>query len=182
MQWLNAPPSWHARGDTLTVTTADHTDFWRHTHYGFVRDSGHFYHQPCPGDAVAEVTLRADYRALYDQGGLMLRAGPENWIKAGVEFTHLEEGGIAHLSVVVTRLQSDWSVVRAPEAREGVRIRLARRGGTVETSFAMPGEPWRMARVAPFPEGPAAIGLMCCSPERAGFVAEFDGFRVAMPA
>jgi len=173
MQWLNPPPAWRTEGERLFVTTGDKTDFWRITHYGFIRDNGHFYHQPCPGDAAAEVTVRGDYRILYDQAGLMIRADAENWIKAGVEFTE----GIAHLSVVVTRGHSDWSVVAMPEATAGVRVRLVRRGGTVEVSFAMPGREWQMARLAPFPEGPASIGLMCCSPERAAFEAEFEGLR-----
>jgi len=36
MEWLNEPPSWHAQGDTLTVTAGPKTDFWRKTHYGFI--------------------------------------------------------------------------------------------------------------------------------------------------
>ena len=42
-KWLNEPLDWRIKNCELNVTTGDKTDFWRHTHYGFVRDSGHFW-------------------------------------------------------------------------------------------------------------------------------------------
>ena len=42
MSWLNEPADWSHTGDILTVRAEPETDFWRTTHYGFVRDSGHF--------------------------------------------------------------------------------------------------------------------------------------------
>ena len=44
MDWLNEPPDWAEADGTLTVVTGDRTDFWRKTHYGFIRDDGHFRH------------------------------------------------------------------------------------------------------------------------------------------
>ena len=41
--WLNVPSIWRLDSDRLFVETDLATDFWRETHYGFVRDSGHFY-------------------------------------------------------------------------------------------------------------------------------------------
>jgi hypothetical protein len=43
VEWLNEPPAWEARGETLIVTVGPQTDFWRTTHYGFVRDTGHLW-------------------------------------------------------------------------------------------------------------------------------------------
>ena len=59
------------------------TDFWRETHYGFIRDDGHFRDVAAEGDFTADVAFRGDYRELYDQAGLMLRLDERNWIKAG---------------------------------------------------------------------------------------------------
>jgi regulation of enolase protein 1 (concanavalin A-like superfamily) len=70
----------------LHVTTGEKTDFWRETHYGFIRDNGHFCFESADGDFTAEVLVAGDYQELYDQGGLMLRLDGRNWIKAGVEF------------------------------------------------------------------------------------------------
>jgi regulation of enolase protein 1 (concanavalin A-like superfamily) len=86
MQWLNEPPFWRDEDGVLSVVTGDRTDFWRETHYGFIRDDGHFRYETVPGDFTAEIAFGGDYRALYDQAGLMLRADERNWLKAGIEF------------------------------------------------------------------------------------------------
>ncbi len=50
MQWLNEPKTWKDEAGTLVVTTDAKTDFWRHTHYGFVRDNAHVYFEEVTGD------------------------------------------------------------------------------------------------------------------------------------
>ena len=40
--WLNRPAQTSITGDALAIVTDKGTDFWRETHYGFTRDSGHF--------------------------------------------------------------------------------------------------------------------------------------------
>lgn len=182
MQWFNEPAAWRVEGGRLHVTTGERTDFWRVTHYGFVRDSGHFYHETRRGDFTAEVRVRGDYRALYDQAGLMVRSDAENWIKAGIEHVH----GRSLLSVVVTRGMSDWSVVplaRSLSAADWIEMRLTRRGTAVEVAYRMDGAAWTMARLAGFVDAAEVeVGMMCCSPERAGFDAEFDGWCVGEAA
>lgn len=114
MEWYNEPPHWHAEGETLSVTTGPDSDFWRVTHYGFVRDSGHFGFEMAPGDVSAEVRVRGAYRDLYDQAGLMFRIDERNWIKGGIELVD----GVQQVSAVVTREFSDWSVRhRCPHRR-----------------------------------------------------------------
>ena len=44
MDWLNDPPEWSEDRGVLAVVTGAKTDFWRETHYGFIRDDGHFRH------------------------------------------------------------------------------------------------------------------------------------------
>ncbi len=180
MQWLNPPPSSNQQGDTLTLLTANQTDFWRTTHYGFIHDNGHFCYQETSGDFTAQVTVRAHYQALYDQAGLMIRLDESRWIKAGIEHTD----GLPHFSVVVTSGHSDWSVV--PLAREAidfpVRIRLTRRSEAILVQYALAANPWSMARLAHFPlpdpRAPAMIGMMACSPKRAGLAVTFEGFTI----
>ncbi len=50
MDWYNEPPWCTVEVDTITMRSGPKTDFWRTTHYGFIRDSGHFYHHPIAGD------------------------------------------------------------------------------------------------------------------------------------
>lgn len=178
--WLNPPAVWQDEGDAITIVTEQGTDFWCNTFYGFVRDSGHFYHQPASGDFSAEATVSADYRSLYDQAGLMLRVDPGNWLKTGIEYTD----GAMHFSVVVTRDRySDWSVIELPlSAGDGIDIRLTRHAEALRVQFRLPSQPWRMARLAmlAMPEN-VQVGVMACTPERAGLQANFDCFRIGAP-
>lgn len=132
MNWLNEPPSWSENGGELRVTTGDRTDFWRRTHYGFVRDDGHARLSSVEGDFSAKVTFRGDYAELYDQGGLMLRLDAEHWIKAGIEFV----AGRRMLSVVVTREMSDWSTMPCPTEADWITLRLTRIGSAVHVHWS----------------------------------------------
>ena len=85
MQWLNEPARWSAAGRTLTVTADAGTDFWRTTHYGFVRDTGHLYGEQLGGDFDLSVLVRGDYAAQYDQAGVMVRIDERRWLKTGIE-------------------------------------------------------------------------------------------------
>jgi uncharacterized protein len=177
MEWLNEPPRWHEQGATLSVVTGGKTDFWRTTHYGFVRDSGHFRFDRVSGDFTAEVTVTGDYRALYDQAGLMVRLDAEHWLKAGVEYVE----GRLMLSAVVTRSFSDWSTVPAFEAPDPLRLRLSRHGTALRVEWATD-KGFDMLRLAYLPaRDPALVGPMCCSPERAGLAVQFTDFRIADP-
>jgi regulation of enolase protein 1 (concanavalin A-like superfamily) len=179
MEWLNEPPAWREEAGALHIMTGERTDFWRRTHYGFIRDDGHARLIQAEGDFAAEVAFRGAYSELYDQAGLMLRLDAENWIKAGIEFV----SGRRMLSVVVTREVSDWSTMPCPSDADWIRLRLTRIGSAVHVHWAEAIEPasWRMLRLAFFPEGQAGVGPMCCSPQRAGFEASFRGFAISPP-
>ena len=69
--WLNEPSDWHLEAGVLNVTTDQKTDFWRETHYGFTRDTGHFFNFATAGDFTAELKVQARYEELYDQAGIM---------------------------------------------------------------------------------------------------------------
>ncbi len=174
--WLNEPPSWSSEGSGLELETGDTTDFWRHTHYGFVRDTGHAWLTPVAGDFTASAGFTGAYSALYDQAGLMLRVDEAHWIKAGIEFTD----GLMHFSTVVTAGVSDWSVIPLPDTPPDTQIcvRLSRHGDAVRVEYAVGGGTWRMARLCPFAPSPARIGPMACSPTRSGFSAAFRDISI----
>ena len=177
MQWLNEPPVWEADHGRLRIVTGANTDFWRITHYGFVRDNGHFYHEQRDGDFTVQVKIKAKYEALYDQAGIMVRLDPANWIKTGVEYTD----GQPHFSAVVTRDFSDWSVLPA-DSPGPVWLRLTRLGSAIRIQYSLDGISFPMLRLAYLPEAnDTQIGLMCCSPERAGFEVEFSEFQIGGP-
>ncbi|PJN93056.1 DUF1349 domain-containing protein, partial [Amaricoccus sp. HAR-UPW-R2A-40] len=102
-RWVNEPSDWRLDGDVLLLTTDDRTDFWRETHYGFTRDSGHFLGVPAGESFTATLRVQGEFRSLYDQAGLMIRLDATRWVKTGVEFSD----GEAFLSTVVTDGKSD---------------------------------------------------------------------------
>lgn len=180
MNWYNPPDEWSDTGGVTRITTGGATDFWRHTHYGFVRDTGHFCYREIKGDFSAEVDVRGKYTTLYDQAGLMLRHDSGRWIKAGIEYSE----NLMHFSVVVTNHWSDWSLIPLPEAHQDVDVgvQLLRIGQTISVRYRLNQGKLQIARVAAFPyKDITQIGIVCCSPERAGFEAEFRNFRIGEP-
>jgi uncharacterized protein len=178
--WLNPPPKWQARGAGLDITTGDKTDFWRETHYGFVRHTGHFLGASASGDCAAQIRFRAAYSALYDQAGLMVRIDEKNWVKAGIEYTD----GRHALSTVATFGQSDWSVgtLAGVGPDVDVHLRLTIANGALRIQASADGAHWPLFRLLPFPRDAAyAIGPMCCTPERAGLEVHFEDFQMGAP-
>jgi regulation of enolase protein 1 (concanavalin A-like superfamily) len=110
----------------------------------------------------------------------MLRIDERNWIKSGIEYTD----GLMHFSVVVTREVSDWSVIPLPQATpaDEIHVQLTRHGDAVRVQFKVGGgDVWQMARLCPFSAADASVGVMACSPQRAGFTAHFRDISVGPP-
>ena len=178
VEWLNEPPAWEARGQTLIVTVGPQTDFWRTTHYGFVRDNGHLWFRSWDGDFVAGVTVTGAYRDRYDQAGLMVRLNERTWLKCGVEFVD----GVQHASAVVTRDHSDWSVAPLTDNPRSLWLRVSRTGPDVEVRYSVDGEHYDLLRLSRLTDAqPLLVGPMCAAPDGAGFEVAFEGFAVDPP-
>jgi uncharacterized protein len=175
MHWFNDPAAYTIRAGTLEVKTAPKSDFWRKTHYGFTRDSGHFFFQEVRGDFVAEIRVNGQYEALYDQAGLMLRVDEENWIKTGIEFFD----GLQHASAVVTRDFSDWSVAPLEGFPTSLWLRVVRKAEAVEIFYSVDGSDFHLLRVAYLvPAAVTHVGPMCASPDGPGFTVTFEDFKI----
>lgn len=103
--WINEPAEWHSENNRLSVVTDDHTDFWRHTWYGFERFSGHIYATDAAGDFTFQTKIRAEFSTLYDQAGIMLMSDEQHWLKAGIEYND----GAPAIGSVLTLQASDWA-------------------------------------------------------------------------
>ena len=177
MHWLNPPANAVSEGSGLLVTTADQTDFWHGTYYGFQHHNGHFLHQAASGDFSLETAFRAAFSQQYDQAGLMIRADATHWVKCGIEYV----GGTAHLAVVVTNGMSDWSQMPLPDYDGQLRLRLTRVRDAIWVQY-LAGEVWKMLRLAYFPpELTVDAGVMCCSPSRAGLEVVFEKMALTPP-
>ncbi|RRO18345.1 DUF1349 domain-containing protein [Saccharopolyspora rhizosphaerae] len=172
-EWLNEPANWLSYAG-VTITSDERTDFWRTTHYGFTRDTGHALLQPVGAQFRMRTRFFGDYREQHDQAGLMLRLDESNWIKTGIEYVDGEQ----YLSAVVTRDFSDWSVLPVSAVcgeAESVTIEVERFEDAVHIRYAAEdGEPVHTLRTAYFPPDVAAhAGPMCASPDGAGFPVRF---------
>jgi uncharacterized protein len=175
MNWFNEPRKWKEEKDQLSVFADGHTDFWRKTHYGFVRDNGHFYYERLSGDFEVETEFHGQYESLYDQAGLMVRQDETTWLKTGIEFVH----GIHQVSVVVTRDYSDWSVVPLRDYSGALRLKLKREGGAVTIEYYAKDAGWVMIRTAFLSTASELqVGRTVAAPDGDGFQAVFSEYRV----
>jgi regulation of enolase protein 1 (concanavalin A-like superfamily) len=177
MGWLNEPGEWSIEDGVVHAVTGLKTDFWRETFYGWVADNGHFFHRTVEGDFTAEALVSAAHTTLFDQAGMMLRADESNWLKSGLEVT----GGDVQISTVVTRGFSDLSVVPVTSFTGEVGMRITRFGEALAVHYRA-GADWTLVRLAHLDMAAAVdVGVMCCSPERAGLRATFRDIRVGPP-
>lgn len=172
LTWLNEPRAWRATASGLEISVEPETDFWRSTHYGFIRDNGHFAATRLSGDFALAGYLRARLRDQYDQLGLMVRIDESHWLKCGLE----RLDGENQLSVVLTREYSDWSLrpLSFPVRSGWQGIKVSRRGADVEVSVLTPtgrAIPFRVGRLGPSSE--VLAGVIAAAPKGQGFTAEF---------
>jgi regulation of enolase protein 1 (concanavalin A-like superfamily) len=176
--WLNEPQDWHLQTGVLNVATDPKTDFWRETHYGFTRDTGHFSNCATAGDFTVELRVRGRYQELYDQAGIMVRIDKARWVKAGIELSD----GKALLSSVLTIGQSDWATGVYGGDPTDFRMRATVRCGVLRLQVSADGRTWHLTRLSPFPKAASyRVGPMCCTPERSGLTIKFSDFRVGPP-
>ncbi|MFB9412242.1 DUF1349 domain-containing protein [Dactylosporangium matsuzakiense] len=179
MRWLNEPPEWSLDGGVLHAVTELKTDFWRQTFYGWTTDNGHFFHAPATGDFTASAIVAAEHTTRFDQAGMMVRADAHNWLKSGLEVT----SGAVQVSTVVTRDFSDVSMATVADFTGSLAMRVTRFGSALTVHCRRPGGgQWQLLRLA-YLDLPATVdvGVMCCSPERAGLSATFRDFRLGPP-
>ena len=144
-------------------------DYPRHRAFVLVRDGAR---------STAQLRVRAQHDALYDQAGMMVRIDAEHWLKAGLEMSD----GRAMSSSVLTVGCSDWATAPYLGDPGDFWMRATVRDGVLRLQVSADGRTWGWTRLAPFPRTPFyAVGPMCCTPERAGLEVMFSDFSV-MPA
>ncbi|MBP1179399.1 DUF1349 domain-containing protein [Methylobacterium sp. PvR107] len=176
--WLNEPTNWRFEDGRLLVVTDRATDFWRETHYGFIRDTGHFFAVNTGSAFTAQLRIRANYEQLYDQAGLMVRISKEYWVKAGIELSD----GLPMISSVLTLGKSDWSTASYNGDASDFWLRATISGGVLRLQVSSDGQSWPLMRLCPFPANPTySVGPMCCTPERSGLNVAFSDFSISAP-
>jgi regulation of enolase protein 1 (concanavalin A-like superfamily) len=175
MTWFNEPEKWEIKNNSLSMFVTPQSDYWRVSHYGFTVDDAPFYYTTYGGEFEAKVKITGNYKARFDQMGLMLRTDHEYYIKAGVEFVD----GKYNLSTVVTHNKSDWSVITLEKTPPAIWIKAVRRLDAVEIFYSFDDKNYIMMRNAPLQDNtPVMVGLMAACPDGEGFNAVFENFKV----
>lgn len=175
MNWFNEPAQWGIDGNALTMSVTPQSDYWRISHYGFTVDDAPFYWAEYGGEFEAKVKISGDYKARFDQAGLMLRIDHENYIKAGIEFVD----GKYNLSAVVTHHTSDWSVITLDKPVPYIWIKAVRRLDAVEIFYSFNDKEYTLMRNAWMQDNtPMKVGVMGACPDGAGFNVKFENFTV----
>jgi regulation of enolase protein 1 (concanavalin A-like superfamily) len=192
-RWSGEPGEPVIDGAGVSFATRPGTDLWQRTYYGFrVADApARLVHV----DRNVTLTVRAafDYRARYDQAGVLVLVDDDCWAKASIEF---EEGGLSRLGTVVTNHgYSDWATRDVPTPSR-FWYRASLRGPDLLFEACADGQHWEQLRVAhlhalgatteamaaspadrlPAPE--VRLGVYACSPQDSSFRARFDRITV----
>jgi len=176
--WLNRPAQASVTGETLAIVTDKGTDFWRETHYGFTRDSGHFLGFETGDAFTAQLRIRGAYQKLYDQAGIMVRLDERRWVKAGIELSD----GRAMLSSVLTDGRSDWATGPYDGDARDFWMRATVAKGVLRLQVSADGRHWPLVRLCPFPVATRyRVGPMACTPERAGLAVRFSDWSLTPP-
>jgi len=175
MHWFNEPGKWDIQDGVLKMFVTPQSDYWRISHYGFTVDDAPFYYANYGGEFEVKVKITGNYKARFDQMGLMIRIDHENYIKAGVEYVD----GKFNLSTVVTHKTSDWSVITLDKTLPYVWIKAVRRLDAIEIFYSYDDITYTMMRNAHLQDNiPVQVGMMGASPDGNGFEAVFEHFQV----
>ncbi len=176
MKWYNEPPTWENQEGLITVTSLAQTDFWRRHNSGYIRDNGHFYYQEVTGDFTAKVKIILDqYQNQHGQAGLMIRVDEKTWLKSTVEFLE----GKYFVSTVITRDNSEWSVVPLLNNSPWLWLCLQRRHGDIEVKCSLDDNKYTLLNTAYLTDKETVqVGLLCACPEDDNCQVAFENFQI----
>jgi regulation of enolase protein 1 (concanavalin A-like superfamily) len=176
--WYNEPPDYRL-GNGLEIYTAERSDFWQKTHYGFQRDDGHCLLTRQSGDFSVLTHVEFQPQEQYDQCGLMVRVNDQNWIKVSTEY---EDDRTSRLGSVVTNLgYSDWATQDVPSSHREMWYRMSKRGNDFLIESSFDGEGWLQMRIAHLHtlKEQLQVGLYACSPIGKAFWCRFSTLSIS---
>lgn len=187
-QWINEPDKYEVSPQEISITTDPGTDLWQRSYYGFRNDNAPALLIESIENFTFTVKTSYEYKARFDQCGLLIYLDSENWFKASIEY---EEEEFSRLGSVVTNSgYSDWATTDIP-LPEDIWYRLSRRGPDFLIESSLDGEIFRQMRVFHMhklgktteemgkcnPPLPArticSFGVYACSPSNSSFTAKF---------
>ena len=180
LQWTREPAAFTIGGDSVSITTAPHTDLWQRTYYHFRNDNAPVL-QLETEEKFFSFVVKTDFtgsHTRFDQCGIVMYLDSENWLKGSVEYENAE---FQHLGSVVTNHgYSDWATTEIPAEIKQMWYRLSRREDDYCIECSEDGVRFRQMRVCHLWEGAGKIrfGIYACSPEESSFTAKFTDMKL----
>lgn len=192
-KWLNQPKSFEITDRSVEITTEPNTDLWQRSYYGFRNDNAPALLLESQINFSFTAKTSFKYRTRFDQCGLIIYLGRDNWFKASIEY---ENENISRLGSVVTNHgYSDWATTDIPTTNT-MWYRLSRRGPDFLIESSLDGVDFKQMRIfhlhslgetstemgklnppAP-PDRSIRFGLYACSPLNSSFQAKFSHFKL----
>jgi len=180
LQWTREPAACEIKGDTISITTAPHTDLWQRTYYHFRNDNAPVL-QMRTREKFFSFVVKTDFtqsHQRFDQCGIVMYLDSENWLKGSVEF---ENEKFQHLGSVATNNgYSDWATMAISADVKTMWYRLSRREDDFCIECSTDGISFSQMRVCHMYEATDAItfGIYACSPEESSFTAVFTDMQI----
>ena len=180
LKWTREPAAYSAKGDTLTITTAPHTDLWQRTYYHFRNDNAPVF-QMETREKFFSFVVRTDFSGShhrFDQCGIVMYLDSENWLKGSVEYENEE---FQHLGSVATNNgYSDWATTAIPADVKTMWYRFSRREDDFCIECSSDGVDFSQMRVCHMYAATDKIsfGVYACSPEESSFTAVFTDLKI----
>jgi regulation of enolase protein 1 (concanavalin A-like superfamily) len=180
LEWQVAPLDWSVGVDgSLRIVAGPRTDLFVDPAGGPAALGAPRIAGVVEGDFQFSARVRADLRATFDAGALVLHAADDIWVKLALERS---PQGDAMVVSVVTRGLSDDANGRVVTG-DGVWLRVSRMGAACALHASDDGARWELVRHFAL-DAPAGLtaGFLAQSPTGEGCTASFDDVRfVAEP-
>ena len=181
LEWTREPASYATTEDTITITTAPHTDLWQRTYYHFRNDNAPVF-QMQTNEKYFSFVVKTDFTQShhrFDQSGIVMYLDSENWLKGSVEY---ENEQFQHLGSVVTNNgYSDWATTAIPVNVKTMWYRFSRRADDYCIECSTDGVNFSQMRICHMYKGAETIsfGIYACSPEDSSFTAVFTEMKIS---
>ena len=178
--WTREPASYDITDDTISITTAPHTDLWQRTYYHFRNDNAPVL-QMQTREKYFSFVVKTDFTQShnrFDQCGIVMNLDSDNWLKGSVEY---ENEQFQHLGSVVTNNgYSDWATTAIPADVKTMWYRFSRRADDYCIECSTDGVEFSQMRICHMYKGADIIsfGIYACSPEESSFTAVFTDMKI----
>ena len=179
-QWTREPAGFELKGDTISITTAPHTDLWQRTYYHFQNDNAPVL-QMKTREKFFSFVVKTDFTQShhrFDQCGIVMYLDSANWLKGSVEYENEE---FQHLGSVATNNgYSDWATTAISADVKTMWYRFSRREDDYCIECSTDGVKFSQMRVCHMYAAADEIqfGIYACSPEESSFTAVFSDMKI----